>query len=46
MAGVAKLFNGHILNKSYKEVDLSGRDYKGQIIGLYFSAHWYILFLH
>ncbi|CAF1217219.1 unnamed protein product [Rotaria sordida] len=40
MAGVAKLFDGHILNKSNKEVDLYGKKYKGKIIGLYFSAHW------
>jgi hypothetical protein len=40
MAGVAKLFDGHILNKSNIEVDLTNERYKGTIIGLYFSAHW------
>jgi len=46
MAGVAKLFDGHILNKSNKEIDLNDKKYKGNIIGLYFSAHWYVLFLY
>jgi thiol-disulfide isomerase/thioredoxin len=45
MAGVAKLFDGHILNRSNKEVDLRDRKYKGKIIGLYFSAHWYDKFI-
>jgi hypothetical protein len=43
MAGVAKLFDGHILNKSNEEVDLNDEKYNGKVIGLYFSAHWYIL---
>jgi hypothetical protein len=46
MAGVAKLFDGHILDKSNKEIDLNDKKYKGNIIGLYFSAHWYVLFLY
>jgi hypothetical protein len=40
MAGVAKLFDGHIYNKSNEPVDLNNEQYKGKIIGLYFSAHW------
>ncbi|CAF3969106.1 unnamed protein product, partial [Rotaria sordida] len=40
MAGVAKLFDGHILNKSKELVDLNDEQYKDKIIGLYFSAHW------
>jgi hypothetical protein len=43
MAGVAKLFDGHILNKSNEEVNLNDEKYKGKVIGLYFSAHWYVL---
>ncbi len=42
MAGVAKLFDGHILNKSNEEIDLNDEKYKGKVIGLYFSAHWYL----
>jgi nucleoredoxin len=44
MAGVAKLFDGHILDKSNKEVNLNDEKYKGKVIGLYFSAHWYVFF--
>jgi hypothetical protein len=44
MAGVAQLFDGHIFNKFNEEVDLNDEQYKGKIIGLYFSAHWYIFF--
>ena len=44
MAGVARLFDGHIQNKSNGEVNLYSDEYRGQIIGLYFSAYWYILF--
>ncbi|CAF1027729.1 unnamed protein product [Rotaria sordida] len=40
MAGVAKLFDGHILNKSKELVDLNDEKYKDKVIGLYFSAHW------
>ena len=40
MAGVAKLFNGHILDKSNRNVDLNDEKYQGKVIGLYFSAHW------
>jgi hypothetical protein len=40
MAGVAKLFDGHIFNKSKEEIDLNDEKYHGKIIGLYFSAHW------
>jgi hypothetical protein len=42
MAGVAKLFGGHIVNKPNNEVDLNSKKYKRLIIGLYFSAHWYV----
>lgn len=42
MAGVAKLFGGHIINKSNKEVDLCRKKYRGKIIGLYFSAQWHV----
>jgi hypothetical protein len=42
MAGVAKLFDGHIIDKSKEEVDLNHDKYKGKVIGLYFSAHWYV----
>jgi len=45
MTGVAKLFDGHILNKSNEEVDLNDDKYKGKVIGLYFSAHWYVQFI-
>jgi hypothetical protein len=41
MAGVAKLFDGHILNKSKEEIDLNDHKYKGKVIGLYFSAYWF-----
>ncbi|CAF1359645.1 unnamed protein product [Adineta steineri] len=40
MAGVAKILDGHVLDKSDKEVDLNDEKYKGKVIGLYFSAHW------
>ncbi|CAF1528110.1 unnamed protein product [Adineta ricciae] len=40
MAGVAKLFDGHILNSSNEEVDLNDEKYQGKVIALYFSAHW------
>ncbi|CAF1533455.1 unnamed protein product [Adineta ricciae] len=40
MAGVAKLFDGHILDKSNRNVDLNHEKYQGKVIGLYFSAHW------
>ncbi|CAF3094057.1 unnamed protein product [Rotaria sp. Silwood2] len=40
MAGVAKLFDGHILDKSNGLVDLNNEKCKGKVIGLYFSAHW------
>ncbi len=43
MAAVAKLFDGHIIDKYDEEVDLNHDKYKGKIIGLYFSAHWYLL---
>jgi hypothetical protein len=42
MAGVAKLFDEHIFNKSKEEIDLNDQKYKGKIIGLYFSAHWFV----
>ena len=42
MAGVAALFDGHILNKSKQEIDLNDQKYKGKVIGLYFSAHWFV----
>ncbi len=45
MAGVEKLFGGHILDKSGEEVDLKDEKYKGKVIGLYFSAHWYVFIL-
>ena len=44
MAGAAKLLGSHILDKSNTEVDLNNDKYKGKVIGLYFSAHWYVLF--
>lgn len=44
MAGVAKLFDGHILNKEKEEIDLNDDKYKGKIFGFYFSAHWYVSF--
>ncbi|CAF0979440.1 unnamed protein product [Adineta steineri] len=40
MAGVAKLFDGHILNKSDEEIDLDDEEYGETIIGLYFTASW------
>ena len=40
MAGVAKLFDGHIRNRSDEEVNLDDDKYRGKRIGLYFSAHW------
>ncbi|CAF0942630.1 unnamed protein product [Adineta steineri] len=40
MAGVAKLFDGHILNKSDEEIDLDDEEYEETIIGLYFTASW------
>jgi hypothetical protein len=42
MAGVAKFFNGHIRDKSNTEIDLNDEKYKGKVIGIYFSAHWYV----
>ena len=45
MAGIAKLFDGHIVNKSNEEVDLNDEKYKGKIIGLYFSARWQVLII-
>jgi hypothetical protein len=42
MAGVAKLFDGHIISKTNTGIDFSSKKYKGMIIGLYFSAHWYV----
>ena len=40
MAGIAKLFNGRIHDKTYREVNLYDGDYRGHIFGLYFSADW------
>ncbi|CAF1035957.1 unnamed protein product [Didymodactylos carnosus] len=40
MAGIAKSFNGHIIKRSNKEVDLNEEKYKRKIFGLYFSSHW------
>ncbi|CAF0986750.1 unnamed protein product [Adineta steineri] len=40
MAAVAKLLNGHILDKSNRNIDLNNEKYQGKFIGLYFSAHW------
>ncbi|CAF1006195.1 unnamed protein product [Adineta steineri] len=40
MAGVAKLFDGHILNKSDEEIDLDDEEYEETTIGLYFTASW------
>ncbi|CAF3552095.1 unnamed protein product [Adineta steineri] len=40
MAGVAKLFDGHILKKSDEEIDLDDEEYEETIIGLYFTASW------
>jgi hypothetical protein len=42
MAGVAKIFDRHVRDKSNKEVDLNDKKYKGKVIGIYFSAHWYV----
>lgn len=42
MSEVAKLFDGHIINKAHEEVDLNDGNYQGKIIGLYFSAHWFV----
>lgn len=42
MAGVAKLFNGHILNNLNEEIDLNDKKYQGKIIGLFFCGLWYI----
>ncbi|CAF1059817.1 unnamed protein product [Rotaria sp. Silwood1] len=39
MAGVAKIFDGHIRDKLHKEVDFNDKKYKGKIVGLYFSSH-------
>ncbi|CAF3744478.1 unnamed protein product [Rotaria sordida] len=39
MADVAKLFDDHILDRSKESVDLNDEEYKGKVIGLYFSAH-------
>jgi hypothetical protein len=41
MAGLQKLFNGKILNKSNQQIDLNDEQYQGKVIGLYFSAHWF-----
>ena len=40
MAGVAKLFDGQIINKLNHQIDLTDVKYKEKIIGLYFSANW------
>ena len=45
MASVAKLFDGHILNKENQEIDLNNEKYKGKVFGFYFSAHWYVTFV-
>lgn len=45
MAGLEKCLHGHILNKSKENVDLNDDKYKGKVIGLYFSAHWFVLFI-
>lgn len=42
MSEVAKLFDGHIISKASEDVDLNDERYKGKIIGLYFSAHWFV----
>ena len=42
MSGIAKFFDGHIINKSNEEVDLNDEKYSGKVIALYFSAHWYV----
>ena len=42
MAGVANLFDGHIINQQREHVNLNDQQFQGKIIGLYFSAHWYL----
>jgi len=38
MAGVARLFNGRIHDRSYADVNLYDMRYRGQVFALYFSA--------
>ncbi|CAF1279454.1 unnamed protein product [Adineta ricciae] len=40
MAGLAKTFNGRVLNKSKEKINLTDRKYQGKIFGLYFGASW------
>ncbi|UJR11160.1 hypothetical protein I4U23_015341 [Adineta vaga] len=40
MAGLAKILNGHVLNRSNERVNLKDRKYQGQVFGLYFGASW------
>lgn len=40
MSGTTKLLGGEILHRSGRFVDLSKKEYRGKIIGLYFSAQW------
>ncbi|UJR34305.1 hypothetical protein I4U23_021708 [Adineta vaga] len=40
MAGITKLINGNIIDKSNEKVDLNDEKYQGKLIGLYFTAHW------
>mgnify|MGYP006892796052 FL=1 len=42
MAGIDKLLGESVLNKSNEKVDFNDEKYKGKVIGLYFSAHWYV----
>ena len=44
MTGVGKLFDGDILNKEKKEIDLNDPKYQEKIFGLYFSAQWFVSF--
>ncbi|CAF1079202.1 unnamed protein product [Adineta steineri] len=40
MAGLTKLLNGYIRDKSNQKIDLDDEKYEGKVIGLYFSAQW------
>ena len=43
MAGIEKLIATGIVDKSGNDVTSIGEKLKGKIVGLYFSAHWFVI---
>jgi hypothetical protein len=41
MSGIASIFGDNVIDKEGNRVDLKTRC-TGKVVGIYFSAHWYI----